>query len=122
MSKTSVAKSVRKPVPPGLTPFKPGVYDPSRQGCGPKKGAPNAGRPRSYVAEYAAAALRDPRIWENLRRIARQSTNPSAAVSAFTVLCNRAAGFPRQQLDVEDRRLLVVRSIEDYERELPPGA
>lgn len=120
MTKKSVAKSVRKPIPPGLTPFKLGVRDP-RQGRGPKKGAPNAGRPRSYVAEYAAQALKDPRIWENLRRIARQSKNPSAAVSAFTALSNRADGFPRQQLDIDDRRVLVVRSIEDYERELPPG-
>ena len=49
-------KSVKKSVN-GLRPFKPGEYDPTRQGRGPKPGAPNAGRPTNRVKEEVAAGL-----------------------------------------------------------------
>lgn len=56
----SAANTAAAPAParavPGR-PFKRGEYDPTRQGRGPKKGAPNAGRPKDRIVEMAAAGL-----------------------------------------------------------------
>lgn len=44
---------VRQPHGGALRPFQRGVYDPTRQGRGPKKGAPNAGRPPDEIIKKA---------------------------------------------------------------------
>lgn len=59
-AKKSVPNSQPATVDPrlaGLRPYKRGEYDPTRQGRGPKKGAPNAGRPKDRIVEMAAAGL-----------------------------------------------------------------
>lgn len=59
-AKKSVPNSQPATVDPrlaGLRPFKRGEYDPTRQGRGPAKGAPNAGRPKDKIVELAARGL-----------------------------------------------------------------
>ena len=96
-------KSVEKSVPPQLVPFAPGP-DP-RRGKGPKKGAPNAGRPPSAVV----LACQELNTRLNLAEIVGQiAANPVAKhadrINAVKLVWSYGEGLPVQAVEIADQR------------------
>ena len=83
MTRKSVDKSTN------LRPFKPGP-DPKR-GRGPKKGAPNAGRPRKEAIAWCMAAVSDPKGDKAVKDILHNPKHPQF-VAIWSKLMDRAYG------------------------------
>ncbi len=109
MAEDRPRKSANKS-PPGV-PFS-GKDDP-RNGRGPKKGAPNAGRPRNEFVEWCQQVVSDPKCKSQVEAILRDKKHPAFA-TMWRAVGERAHGKPVQPIsgpDGETPAVLTVRLV-----------
>lgn len=88
-------KSARKSAPG--KPFT-GAGDP-RNGRGPKKGAPNAGRPRNEHLAWCRQMVSDPKCEAAVQAVLANQKHPAFA-TMWKAVAERGYGKPREELDV----------------------
>lgn len=104
MSKKSAKKSANRV--PGNKPFQKG-HD-ARRGRGPKKGAPNAGRPTLEYLQFIRECLRDPKHQKTVTWILTHKNHPAFA-SVLGKFLFHHLGVPKAQegADGEARYVLM---------------
>lgn len=97
----------------------------SRRGRGPRKGAPNAGRPPDEFKAALAALVSREETLAALEAILRNPDHPHF-IQALRYASDRGYGLPTQSLKVEDEGPAVVivapekRGAEEWMRKDPP--
>lgn len=89
-------KSGRTRSTPSPSAFKAG--DGRLRGKGPKKGAPNAGRPPKTFYDFCAKELMSPRMRKRIRRILR-SGDDKTVLALWRELGHRTHGAPTQKVE-----------------------
>ncbi|MGI9077580.1 MAG: hypothetical protein ACR2G6_09665 [Gemmatimonadaceae bacterium] len=74
----------------------------SRRGCGPRKGAPNAGRPPDEFKEYCRRLLATPGVDKEIESVLQDSSHPAYAAMWKTV-ADRAYGRAVQAVELTGR-------------------
>ena len=82
-----------------LRPFKKGVRDP-RQGRGPKKGAPNAGRPTDAFKEMCRELASSVEVERQVRAILKNGSADPMFLGALRWCSDHGYGRPQASLDV----------------------
>ena len=96
----------------GLRPYRRGEYDPTRQGRGPKRGAPNAGRPSDAFREMCRELVRREEVLKAVSKILKNSDHP-LFMQALNWATNHGYGKPEQTVnakvsDPEGRPLRII--------------
>lgn len=116
------AKEQRAATKPWL--FQPGP-DP-RRGRGPKKGAPNAGRPRNEFKQEMRALASDEAVLTRLRQLLWQCTDPTTFIRALAFTTEHGYGKATQPIaavrddaaDLEELRHLSDEELVKYFNDL----
>lgn len=83
------------------------------QGRGPKKGAPNAGRPKNEFLAWCSTLLNDPQCRSQVEAVVKDKAHPAFS-TMWSRLAERVHGKPEQKinLDGEIRQIAIVRRRE----------
>ncbi len=124
--KSGKKSAARRPAAPGANAwsFKPGP-DP-RRGRGPKKGAPNAGRPRNEFKQEMRALASDEAVLTRLRQLLWQCTDPTTFIRALAFTTEHGYGKATQPIaavrddaaDLEELRHLTDEELVKYFNDL----
>lgn len=90
----NVGKSERKSAP-----GRPFVSGDPRAGRGPKKGAPNAGRPRNEHVAWCQSLVSDPRSEEAVKAVLGDKNHPAFA-TMWKAVADRAYGKAPQSVEI----------------------